>query len=83
MCRIASSSTRARYAASPLRETSAARSAPAISSSDSRLNSNTRQRETMAGVMDAYGFSVVEPINRMVPCSMAGSKESDCVLLKR
>ena len=37
----------------------------------------------MAGVMEAYGFSVVEPIKTMVPCSMAGKSESDCVLLKR
>lgn len=30
-------------------------------------NWNTRQRLTIAGVMDTIGFSVVEPIKRMIP----------------
>ena len=35
-------------------------------------------RERMAGVMAMLGFSVVEPIRRTVPSSMAGSSASDC-----
>ncbi len=33
--------------------------------------------------MEAYGFSVVEPIKIIVPCSIAGNRLSDWVLLKR
>ena len=46
-------------------------------------NWNTRHRLTMAGVMAIMGFSVVEPMKRMVPRSMAGRIESDCALLHR
>ena len=46
-------------------------------------NSKMRHRLTMAGVMDTSGFSVVEPIKRTMPFSIAGRMESDCDLLQR
>ena len=84
MCPMASASASTFILPRPLwRFLSAAYSAPEMSSSDSLLNSNTRHLDTMAGVIEAYGFSVVEPMKIIVPCSMAGSSESLCVLLKR
>ena len=52
-----------------------------ISSSESFLSSNTLHLETIAGVIDTYGFSVVEPIKIISPLSIAGSKLSLCALL--
>ena len=46
-------------------------------------NWNTRHRLTMAGVMAIMGFSVVEPMKRMVPRSMAGRMLSLWALLQR
>ena len=37
----------------------------------------------MAVVIAIMGFSVVEPMKRIVPFSIAGSIESDCALLQR
>ena len=37
----------------------------------------------MAGVMAMVGFSVVEPMKRITPRSMAGSMESDWALDQR
>ena len=53
------------------------------SSADSGSKWNRRQRLTMAGVMAIIGFSVVEPMKRITPCSMAGRMESDWALLQR
>ena len=53
------------------------------SSRVSRSKRNRRQRLTMAGVMAIIGFSVVEPMKRMTPRSMAGKMESDCALDQR
>ena len=61
----------------------AARTARFTSSFVSASKRNRRQRDTMAGVMAIMGFSVVEPIKRMVPASIAGRMESDCALLQR
>ena len=42
-----------------------------------------RHRLTMAGVMEMSGFSVVEPMKRTTPRSMAGRMLSLCDLLHR
>ena len=61
----------------------ARRMAVSTSRSVSGSNWNTRQRLTIAGVMDTIGFSVVEPIKRMIPRSMAGRMLSLCAFDQR
>ena len=58
-------------------------SAALTSSAVRRSKRNNLQRLTMAGVMAIIGFSVVEPMKRMTPRSMAGKMESDCALDQR
>ncbi|CDE72701.1 unknown [Acidaminococcus sp. CAG:917] len=41
------------------------------------LNSKTLHLDTIALVIEEYGFSVVEPINIIVPCSIACNTLSD------
>ena len=54
-----------------------------MSSRESGQNRNRRHRDTMAGVMAIIGFSVVLPMKRITPCSIAGRMLSDCALLQR
>ena len=58
----------------------ALRCAVVTSSGFSGSKRNSRQRLTIAGVMAIIGFSVVEPMKRITPCSIAGRIESDCAL---
>ena len=61
----------------------ARRSASITSASVSGSKRNRRQRLTMAGVMAIMGFSVVEPMKRTIPFSMAGRMLSDCAFDQR
>ena len=54
-----------------------------ISSSSSALRTNTLQRDKRAPLISNDGFSVVAPINIILPFSTKGRKASCCDLLKR
>ena len=67
----------------PRGSSSARRSSPAISSSDSAFSTNTLQRDKRAPFTSNDGFSVVAPISVIAPFSTKGRNASCCALLKR
>ena len=84
MCRAASGSRITFLPPKPRSLSDSARSiASSTSASVSGSNWKMRHRLTMAGVMATSGFSVVEPMKRTTPRSMAGRMESDWDLLQR